>query len=333
MKLAIVGSWAGHAHLILNSLPSLPEIQLVAAARFGPQDPLTVITRHPAAPASLKIYDDYRRMLDEVRPDVVGVFMPLYRNAEVSIQAACLGCHIASDKPLATTLEDLAALRQAVSENKVHIVAMLNMRGLPAFQSVRQAVEAGRIGEPILAYGQKSYPFAVRDEFYKTRQFYGGSIPWQAIHALDFVSYCCGKDYARVAAMQSTKCHPTHPGMEDNGALILELVGGGHAIVSFDYLRPWSDGVRRSWGGDKLRLVGSEATIETFDDLTRVELMTPTATENIPLAPPRSVFAEFVSYINGADRCLITPQESLRLTEVALRARDSADTGTVVQLI
>ena len=61
-----------------------------------------------------------------------------------------------------------------------------------------------RLGRPILALGQKSYPFATRDDFYKTRRTYGGSIPWQAIHALDFLSYCCGKDYARVAAMQSS---------------------------------------------------------------------------------------------------------------------------------
>ena len=255
MKLAIIGSY-GHVGLVLNGLEKLPDVALAAAARWGPDDPLAFVGTRPAAPGDLPVYDDYCRMLDEVRPELVGVFLPLYRNAEASIAAAERGAHVVSEKPLATTLAGLSALREAVSRAGVRIAALLGMRGDPPYQAIRRVVADGRIGEPVLAFGQKSYPFAGRDDFYKRRETYGGSIPWAAIHALDFVSYCAGKDYARVAAVHSNAAHPTHPGMEDAGAILLDFAGGGHAAVTFDYLRPWSDEVRgqRDWGDERLRI-------------------------------------------------------------------------------
>jgi predicted dehydrogenase len=332
MKLAIIGSFAGHYYPVMESLATLKDVQLLAAARFGPEDPLSFVGTHPGAPKSLPVYDDYRVMLDEIQPDVVAIFSPPFLNAALCVAAARRGCHVCCDKPLATTHEDLAAVRIAAAESRKTIVAMLTMRGEPAVIAVRQAVQAGRLGRPILALGQKSYPFATRDDFYKTRRTYGGSIPWQAIHALDFLSYCCGKDYARVAAMQSCACHPTHPGMEDNGGLLLQFVGGGHAMIAFDYLRPWSPGVKRNWGGDKIRIVGSEATVETFDDFGRVELTTPTGVEPLPLGPARNLFADFVGSLGTGQGAPITQQESFRMTEIALKARDAADSGTIVNL-
>ncbi|MHC4983307.1 MAG: Gfo/Idh/MocA family protein [Planctomycetota bacterium] len=329
MKLAIIGSY-GHTGIVLKSKAIGGEVDLVAAARFGPDDAADYESCKPSG--RLKVYDDYRRMLDEVRPDVVAVFMPLYRNAEASIAAAEHGCHVISEKPLATTLEDLARLRAAVGQAGVGIVALLAMRCEPAFQAARQAVADGRIGRPILAAAQKSYPFARRDDYYKKRDTYGGSIPWQAIHAIDLVSYCTGKDYAKVAAMHSNACHPSHPGMEDNGGLLFELVGGGHAVIYFDYLRPWPGDGKRPWGDDRLRVAGSEGILEAAGGYRPVQLMTGGSVEDLPVAAPRDIFAEFVDAISSRGECVITPGESFRATEVALKARQAADTGKMVGL-
>ncbi|MFP3938295.1 MAG: Gfo/Idh/MocA family protein, partial [Phycisphaerae bacterium] len=326
MKLAMIGSY-GHAGVALDGVAELDDVELVAAARWGEDDPLGYVGRHKAAPASLEVYDDYRRMLMETKPDLVGVFMPLYRNAEAALAAVGQGCHVISEKPLATKLEDFNRLKEAVEQAGVSIGALMTMRGESTFQAVRDAVAQGKIGHPVLASGQKSYPFASRDDYYKHRETYGGSILWQAIHALDFIHYTTGRDYTRVAAMNSNACHPTHPGMEDNGGLLLELSGGGHAVVWFDYLRPWSEGVQRRWGDDRLRIAGTEGIVEVVDEGTRAVLMTPTATGELPLPKPKNVFVEFVNSLTGRGGGLITPTESFRITEVALKARDAADTG------
>jgi predicted dehydrogenase len=333
MKLAMIGSY-GHCNLVLDALADLPEVELAAAAKWGPDDPMWYVGKHPAASGSLCVYSDYRRMLDEVQPDIVGVFMPLYRLSEASIEAADRGCHIVSEKPLATTLEDLQRLRDSVKSSDVQVSALFNLRGAPAFLAARQAVVAGRIGMPILASAQKSYPVGRRDDFYRKRETYGGSIPWQAIHAIDFVSYCTGRDYSRVCAMQSNAAHHAYPGMEDNGAILLELVGGGHANIHFDYLRPWSgshsDG--RRWGDDRLRIAGSEGIIEIVQEGSAAVLMNNHDTLPLKLPPPRSVFADMVHALRGAGEALVDTAQSLRATEVALKARQSADQRQILDL-
>ncbi|MCJ7544116.1 MAG: Gfo/Idh/MocA family oxidoreductase [Phycisphaerae bacterium] len=330
MKLAMIGSY-GHTGIVLKSLPSLPDVELVAVARYGPQDKLPFVGKSKAVPAATPVYDDYRKMLDEVRPEVVSICMPLHRNAEASIAAAQHGCHILSEKPLATTLEDLSALRSAVERAGVRICAMFKTRGEPPFQAAREVVAEGRIGKPILAFGQKSYPFAQRDENYRRRQTFGGTIPWVAIHALEFIRYCTGRDYTAVAAMHSNESLTGYEA-EDNGGLLLELSGGGHAIISFDYLRPMAPGVKRRHGDDRLRIAGTAGIVEVVDEGTRVVLMTPTEVQDVPLPPPRDLFGEFIASLRGEGEGLVSPEESFRITEVALKARQAADTGQVVAL-
>jgi len=329
LTMAVIGSY-GHVNVVLRN-PEAHGVRVVAAARWGEDDKLGFLGKFTSAPDNLEVYDNYEEMLDHTQPDIAAVCMPLYRNAEAAITAAQHGCHIISEKPLATELADLDRLRKAVDDAGVRIAALFTARCEPAFQTVRQVVDEGRIGRVVLASGQKSYPFATRDDFYKDRRTYGGSIPWQGIHALDFISYCTAKDYTRVAAMAANDAHPTHGGMEDNGGLLLGLSGGGHAVVNFDYLRPWGS-AKRKWGDERLRIAGTEGVVELADGGSRVVLMTPDGEENVPLAPGRDLMAEFVASIRGQGQCVVTAKDSFRLTEVALKARDAADNGTVVDL-
>ncbi|KPK85067.1 MAG: hypothetical protein AMJ81_04295 [Phycisphaerae bacterium SM23_33] len=328
MKLAIIGSY-GHLPVVLEGLKQAPDVQLVAAARWGQDDSMGFVGT--AAPADLPVHDDYRAMLDEVRPDLAAVFVPFYRLAEAAMAAAESGCQIFMEKPLATTLEDLARLRAAVDRAGVQVAACLTCRGDAAFRTIRQAVLAGRIGRCIYAAAQKSYPFNVRDEFYRTRQTYGGTISWIGIHAIDYIHYCTGQDYRRVAAIASNQAHPSRPGMEDQGGLLLELSGGGAVVINFDYLRPWGKH-KRPWGDDRLRIAGTEGIIETKDSASAVELMTPDATETLPLAPAVNIFADFAAALAGGTQPLLTTEESFRATEIALKARQAQDSGRFVEL-
>lgn len=329
MRLAVIGSY-GHCGVVTNSAAVGSTVELAGASPWGAEDALASASG-PQALAGVSVFEDYRRMLDDVRPDVAAVFLPFHRLAEASLEAVRRGIHVFSEKPLAIRMRDLEALRCAVDSTGVQLAACMTARAASVFQAVRHAVAAGRIGEPVLASAQKSYPFARRDEYYKRRETYGGSIPWQAIHAIDFVSWCTGKAYTRVAAMHSNAAHPTHPGMEDNGGLLLEMDGGGHAVIRFDYLRPRGK-PDRPWGDDRLRIAGTEAIVETAHAASRAVLTTPDGEEDLPLPARRDLFAEFVASVAGEGEPPISTAESLRITEVALLARDAADQGRVLPL-
>ena len=106
---------------------------------------------------------------------------------------------------------------------------------------------------------------------------------------------------------------------------------GNHDRHAFLF-RPVLDGVKRRHGDDRLRIAGTEGIVEVVDEGTRVVLMTPTAVEDVPLPPGRDLLAEFVASVRGEGDCVVTPAESFRITEVALRARGAADAGRVVNL-
>jgi predicted dehydrogenase len=306
-------------------------MELVGACPFGLDDELA-FAENPDL--DVPVFEDYRTMLDQARPDVVGVFTPLHRIMPGVRTALQAGAHVICEKPLALELQDLAALRADVDALGLRVSAAFTMRQEPAFLAARQAVADGLIGRPLLAYAQKSYPFAQRDEYYKHRQTYGGSIPWQAIHAIDFVRWISGREYARAAAMSANLAHPSHPGMEDNGGLLMEFVDGGHAVMSFDYLRPWpgGGGEDRPWGDDRLRLAGSAGVLEIADAGSRVTLMTDDGVDELDLPARRDLLGEMVASIEAgeSDGGLVTTADSFRVTEVALRARDAADMGQIM---
>ncbi len=328
MKLAIIGSY-GHLGTVLAGLKDLPDVQLVAAAPWGDGDPMH-FTDDPAW-AQTPVHDDWREMLADVEVDVAAVFTPFAQLGPTAAAAAGSDCHVFMEKPLAITREDLEALRVAVYTAGVQLAACLNMRGAPAYQALRRAVLDGRIGEPICATAQKSYPFNQRDEFYASRETYGGTIPWVGIHALDYLSWCTGLGYRRLAAVASNLAHPSRPGMEDQCGILAELDSGAAATISLDYLRPWGK-LKRPWGDDRLRVAGTDGVLETTECGHAVELMTADATEMLPLPPAVNVFTEFIAGLRGSREPLISTEESFRITEVALAARDAQDSGEFIDV-
>lgn len=184
LRVGLIGT-DGHTSVLLGSIPHLSGVELTAFAKSLPDDDASAMKRNKAFTERTRIYDRFEKMLEEEELDVVGVCLPYYRNAEASIAAARRGIHIVSEKPVATTLEDLAALKKAVTQSKVRLTSMMNMRCFPPYRAARQAVQDGLIGEPILMTSQKSYRFgAARPWFYKDMKTYGGTIPWAGIHSI-----------------------------------------------------------------------------------------------------------------------------------------------------
>jgi len=330
MNIALIGI-DGHHGILFEGLRQLEDCRLVAAAKGKPEDDLSVLRRHERFPADARLYDDYRSLLDAESPDIVVVGMPYHRNAEVCVEAARRGCHIMCEKPIATSLEDLERVRETVRASGVRLTSMFEMRCWPAIAAARQAVADGRIGEPVLAFGQKSYRFgASRPAFYKQRKTYGGTIPWVAIHAIDFVRYVTGQRYVRVAGLQANKAHPDYPECEDCGALLFGLANGGQAVITFDYLRPAR---APTHGDDRLRVAGTRGVLEIQDHGSRCELVThDEPPHELPLPPKRQLFVDFVRELRGQGQHIIGPDEPFRITQVALQAREAADRGTVVEL-
>jgi len=321
----------GHPDILLHSMPNLANVQWSAYAKAAPgEDSAWVQKRFPGSERT-RVYENYHDMLEKEALDVVGVCLPFFQNAEASILAAHKGIHVLSEKPAALTLPDLARLEQAVQQNGIHYSIMLEMRTLPILQAARQAVQQGAIGEPILLSSQKSYQFgADRPWYYKERKTYGGTIPWVGIHALDYMRWVSGQEYAQVAAFEGNKAHSQFPGCEDHAGLLFRLTNGGTATCHLDFLRP---GSAPTHGDDRLRIAGSEGVLEAGDLDNRASLISAKGNVGeLPLPPPVDFFAKFIASLRGQGEPVVSAEDSFAMTRICLRARDAADSGNWVKL-
>jgi predicted dehydrogenase len=211
MKLCMIGNRGGHDRHVWDALPHLPHVRVVGIAVGAPEDDVTPWQRRcDAMGYTPEIFDDYRRMLDQLQPDVVTVCGPFELHAEMSAEALRRGIHVFCEKPVALTFEQLALVRDVYAEAKaqfpgLHLATIMNLRCDPAFYTAWQVVRDGGIGTVRLINAQKSYRLGRRDAYYRDRRTYGGTIPWIGVHAFDWIYWYSGQAFTSVYATHSTQ--------------------------------------------------------------------------------------------------------------------------------
>ena len=324
IRVAFIGR-SGHAHDALESLPRTDDARLVAYAPLPPEEPADIFDAWKDRMGDAREYADYRDLLATEKPDLVQVSGAYYRNGEVARVAAEHGANILVEKPIATTLETLAALKEAVDANGVRLTAMLGARLFPPCAAAKQVIDSGVIGKAVLVHAQKSYKFGTeRPAWYGDRRKYGGSIPWIAIHVIDLINWFLRDPFASVSARHAVfESGKLRPGCEDVMAMLFGLRNGGAATVNGDYLRPAGAG---SHGDDRIRVVGTQGMVEVLsgkatliDEQGQRELLTEPTGD--------SIFLDFVRHLAHGSDHVLGPNDAFRSTEVALKARESADNG------
>jgi predicted dehydrogenase len=335
MRVAIIGL-DGHPQQILNGVPLLPDCELVAVACAD--RPAADRLRNMPVAAKSSTYSEWREMLDREKPDVVGVCDVPGERAEVLIELAQRNIHIVSEKPLATTFENLHRVRDAVGRSESQLSMLLTMRFEAPYLAMRQAIQQGAIGRVVQASAQKSYKLETgRPPWQKRRQQCGGIIPFIGCHAIDLIRWTTGEEFTHVAGFSArTGLGSDWHEFEDNASLVLKMRGGGAATINLDFHRPMNT---KSHGDDRVRLVGTDGIIEATngDPVQTVEkqvvlMRKSKPPEKLPLVKPGQLFVDFVTALRSGSSPRITAQDAFAISEICLHARHAADTGSIVVL-
>ncbi len=329
MRVAFVG---GHGHHYLAGAVEGGKMSDVLAAVGVASDGVDGEgTRrfHAARFADVPYYDDYRVMLDEVKPDVISVGAVYAYNGEVVCEGLRRGVRVCSDKPIADTLEQLSKVRELAEGGGNILLTEFDLRSDKAFRAAHEAVRLDLIGIPVMATGQKSYRFGdSRPDFYKRRESYGGTLLWIASHAIDFTWFVTGRRFEQVVGFQGNMTKPGYEEMEDYVALCYQLVGGGAAMVHADYLRPSS---APTHGDDRIRVVGSEGQLEVCEGRCMLITEEHGLKDVTYLGEGADLRVDLVDALKGDERYYSTAK-SLYIAEVMLRSRDAADNVELLRL-
>ncbi len=327
LRVGLAGS-QGHVGVVLKSVCRLEDVELVAVADEDEQRALACRGWDGAHDA--RTYSDYREMLAAEGLDIVAEAGRDNQRAEVVQDALRAGAAVLCEKPLAMDLEQLAAVREAAEESGRLLSMLLTMRFEPAYRALQEVVQGGRIGEVCLATAQKSYRLGNRPAWQRSRATFSGIIPFIGIHALDLIRWTSGREFTEAMAYQANVAHAEMGDLEDTASVIARLDNGGSATVRLDYCRPES---APTHGDDRVRLAGSRGVAEALFGGQQVSLITePGGVQAVDLPPAPDQFANFVAAVKGEAQCEVPMADCVRMTEIALKARESAETGQPVSL-
>jgi predicted dehydrogenase len=130
-----------------SAIAAIPDLEIVAGCDISEAARTVFRDRWSTRWPDLKVYADYREMLEAERPELVAVVTPDHLHAPVvqaAIQAGVRG--IFCEKPLATTLAEADAIIAAVRGAGVTMNVNYTRRWYPEFVEARRLVRAGALG-------------------------------------------------------------------------------------------------------------------------------------------------------------------------------------------
>ena len=131
----------GHSDAVFRDLAGMQEVELVGLApAYQGEDISKFLKLEPAV--GKKVFDDYKLMLKELKPDVAIISTRLDLIPHLIIDAADAGCHVIAEKPLALDLSTLEKVRKKVQQKKINLMAMLTMRSDPQFVAAKQVYDS-----------------------------------------------------------------------------------------------------------------------------------------------------------------------------------------------
>jgi predicted dehydrogenase len=149
-KIAIIGLVHAHYGGYLPRIVKNPDVKLVGIAETVPD---LVAEAKQRGAANVPFFDDYRKMLDQTKPDMVWAFVENNRHLEIAKDCAPRKINILYEKPLASTYKDALAIAALAKKYDIKVMCNYQMAWWPAHALARKQVDSGVIGKPWRLHG------------------------------------------------------------------------------------------------------------------------------------------------------------------------------------
>ena len=187
-----------------------------------------------AEEASIRRYTDYRKMIEEVQPELVAIATESGVHAEIALTCIDHGIHCIIEKPIAMSMKDADEIVRRAEKNGVKVSACHQNRFNVAVQEMRKALERGRFGR--LSHGSVHVRWN-RNEGYYTQAPWrgkwasdGGALMNQCIHGIDLLRWMMGEEIEEVYGQTRQQLH-SYLEAEDVGMAVVKFKNGAIATI------------------------------------------------------------------------------------------------------
>ena len=205
---AIVSTGRHAENKIAPAIAAAPNATLAAVYSRDQGRAEAFAERHGAAAA----YDSMDHLLQDARVEAVFLTSPNALHAPQTLQAAAAGKHVLTEKPMATTLEDAAAMIRACQEHGVTLGVGFHLRTHPAHLDARRLLDAGALGQIAILQGQ--WGFGVRgqatppprpplQQWWEDPALIGGAstLMGTGVHVMDLYRFLLGQEIVEITAL------------------------------------------------------------------------------------------------------------------------------------
>lgn len=201
LRLALVGlgTWAQTGHLPVYAGTRLRgRAEVVALCSRDINKAKAWGNRYGIAGA----FDDLGHLLEDVAPDVLVVCTPDDLHVEPTVQALAAGCHVLVEKPLATNLDGVRAVRDAAKRHGRKVISLYHKRADPLWAEAAARVATGRYGPLQMGSVLIENPVTVPAGGYFETDMASRTDPnlFLGTHMYDLLRFVTGTDPVRVTA-------------------------------------------------------------------------------------------------------------------------------------
>ena len=232
MKYALIGC----GRIAKNHIKAVKNngLELAAVCDVIPEQMEALLKQHGLEESRSGRYTDYEKMIEEVRPQLVGIATESGIHAKIALFCIDHGVHCIIEKPIAMCMKDADEIVRRAEERNVKVSACHQNRFNLAVQETRKALEEGRFGR--LSHG------SVHVRWNRSRSYYeqaswrgkwasdGGALMNQCIHGIDLLRWMFGDEVEEVYGVTRQQYH-SYLEAEDVGMAVVKFKNGAVATI------------------------------------------------------------------------------------------------------
>lgn len=180
------------------------------------------------------IYDDFKKLISEQKPDFVAIATSSGTHAEIEFFCAQNGVNFLCEKPMAMSMQEADKVIAAVEKSGVIAGSCHQNRFNIAVQELKTAIDRGRFGK--LSHASLNVRWH-RDESYYSQDSWrgkwasdGGTLMNQCIHGMDLLRWLMGDELESVYGSVRNRLHP-YIEAEDVGVAVVNFKNGAIGTV------------------------------------------------------------------------------------------------------
>jgi predicted dehydrogenase len=150
LKIGIIGAGAVVQGAHVKAFQGRRDVEVVGIA-----DPNEAYrARVGASLGCSRLYEDYRRLLDDRSVQALDICLPHFMHEGVVIEALSAGKDVLLEKPIALSLDQADRMMGAATKSGRQFFVALNERFFPAHRELKRIIDSGEHGRPFLALAQ-----------------------------------------------------------------------------------------------------------------------------------------------------------------------------------